>query len=96
MLNRIRLLEENVDVKQRGMDAISIGIFAGSISSVLVILGGAITLAGGKYEYFTYGAGLFMWLIALSSLIVGLFVYCHILSTALSALPTQSASATVL
>jgi len=78
------------------MDAVSIGIFAGSFSSVLIILGGAITYAGGKTEFFTSGYGLYAWLVGLSALIIGVFIHTYIISNALAKLPTQSSSATVL
>jgi len=96
MHSHINYQEENVDVEQRSMDTVSVAILAGSVASILVVLGGTITLVGGKYEFFTYGAGLFIWLTVLSGLTMGLFVFSYILTTFLTKLPQQSTTATVL
>ena len=87
-------------------DAVTIGIASGSAASFLILLAGLGVasvrdkLPTGEqgdysYKYFTYGNALFWWMVTLTGLVVGIFVYVKILSDYFLALPKQSSSATV-
>jgi hypothetical protein len=80
-------------------DAVTLGLIAGSFGSIFVILGG-LAAASSKdsvtgdysYKYFTFGNGLFWWLIILTALVVGMLIYVKILSDYFLSLPKQSAT----
>jgi hypothetical protein len=84
-------------------DAVGIGLFAGAVGGILIILGGAVYAAArdklpngelGDYsfKYFTYGNGVFWWLLLLTGAVVGLFVYVKFLSDYFSELPKQQSN----
>ena len=63
-------------------DAVGLGLFAGGVGGVLIILGGAVYAAArdklpngefGDYsfKYFTYGNGVFWWLVLLTAAVAG-------------------------
>jgi len=107
MKNRLLGPDENINVKQRRMsDAVTIGIASGTAVSFFVLLAGLgvasvrETLPNGEpgdfaYKYFTYGNALFWWMVILTGLVVGIFVYVKILSDYFLSLPKQSSGATV-
>jgi uncharacterized membrane protein len=80
-------------------DAVTLGLIAGSFGSIFVILGG-LAAASSKdsvtgdysYKYFTFGNGLFWWLVILTALVVGMLIYVKILSDYFLSLPKQSAT----
>ena len=93
---------ENIDVKQSMADPISLGLIGGVGASIFIVLGGLAaatvkdsTSGDYSYKYFTYGYGLFFWLVFLTAISVGLLVYVKILSDYFHQLPKQSTSATV-
>jgi hypothetical protein len=76
------------------------------MASLFIILGGAAAATSrdkspdgtpGDYafKYFTYGNGLFWWLVFLTAAVVGLFIHVKSLTDYFNKLPQQSASATV-
>ena len=81
-------------------DGVSIGLFAGSFASIFVVLGGLAAatsrnklpngdLGDYSYKYFTYGYGLFFWLILLTAMLTGVLIYVKILSDYFEKLPKQ-------
>jgi hypothetical protein len=94
--------DENIEVRQRNMsDAVTIGIASGTAASFFVLLAGLgiasvrDKLPSGEpgdfaYKYFTYGNALFWWMVILTGLVIGIFVYVKILSDYFLALPKQS------
>jgi|DEB19_MinimDraft_3_1074340.scaffolds.fasta_scaffold491796_1 uncharacterized membrane protein len=80
-------------------DAVTLGLIAGSFGSIFVILGG-LAAASSKdsvtgdysYKYFTFGNGLFWWLVILTALVVGMLIYVKMLSDYFLSLPKQSAT----
>jgi hypothetical protein len=82
-------------------DAVTLGLIAGSFGSIFVILGG-LAAASSKdsvtgdysYKYFTFGNGLFWWLVILTSLVVGMVIYVKMLTDYFLKLPKQSATVT--
>jgi hypothetical protein len=82
-------------------DAVSLGLIVGTFGSIFVILGG-LAAASSKdsatgdysYKYFTYGNGLFWWLVLLTALVVGMIIYVKILTDYFLKLPKQTTSST--
>jgi len=94
--------DENIDVKQSMADPTSLGLIGGVASSIFVVLGGLAvatvkdsTTGDYSYKYFTYGYGLFFWLVFMTAISIGLLVYVKILSDYFQQLPKQSTTATV-
>ena len=93
---------ENIDVRQRNMsDAVGIGLTSGVVASAFIILGGLAIASKrevlptgdlGEYSYtfFTYGLGLYTWMVIMTSLLVGIFVYVKFISDYFRNLPKQS------
>jgi uncharacterized membrane protein len=82
-------------------DAVTLGLIAGSFGSIFVILGG-LAAASSKdsatgdysYKYFTFGNGLFWWLIVLTALVVGMLIYVKMLTDYFLKLPKQTSTST--
>jgi hypothetical protein len=97
MKNSLWLLDENISVKQRNMadNQVGLGLIIGGFTGVFVVLGGlAVATAkdnSGEYSYkfFTYGWGLFGWLVVLTAIMTALLVYVYHVTTYLQKLPKQ-------
>jgi hypothetical protein len=95
MNQTLSLPQENVDVKQRDMeDPVLNGIIWGIFIAVFVVLGGTLVVASGKYEWFTYGAGLFFWNTFLTAAVIALFIHVISLTNFLNQQPSQREDAT--
>jgi hypothetical protein len=77
------------------MDATVQGILYGITSSVGIALIGALAMQEDRYKWFVQEGVLFVWLVLLTALLVGTFVYTSILTTFLTEQPNQKANATV-
>ena len=82
-------------------DAVTLGLVTGTFGSIFVVLGG-LAAASSKdsvtgeysYKYFTYGNGLFWWLVILTALVVGMLIYVKMLTDYFLKLPTQTSTST--
>jgi hypothetical protein len=88
-------VEENVDLRQRRMDAVSQGIISGLFAGSLVILGGSIALQNNTFQWLTEGVGLYIFLVILSALQVYTFVHLIILNNYFAELPKLNPGITV-
>jgi hypothetical protein len=86
-------VDENVDVIQRNMDPVSMGLIVGVPASVLIVLGGTLTLVSEAYKPYTEGSYLFVWLMFLSALMVGQFIVTYTIVAAWMQTPSQSKNA---
>ena len=82
--------DENIDVKQRSMDAVVQGIIGGATASLLIVFGGLVAWSSGIWEKWTVGLSLFIWMSLLSALNVGLLYHTYVISSALAAAPSQT------
>jgi hypothetical protein len=74
---------------------VGLGLVIGGFTGVFIVLGG-LAVATAKdssgdysYKYFTYGWGLFGWLVILTAITAALLVYVYHLTTYLQKLPKQ-------
>jgi type IV secretory pathway TrbD component len=94
--NPCNQLDENIHVKQRESMAVSTNaLLIGAFVSIIVVAGGALTAVSGKYEWMTYGFGLFVWMTVITALVVGCFVHSHIITQYIEAQPNQKETAIV-
>ena len=77
------------------MDAVTGGLIAGSVASIVLYVVGAVSVFSGLWEKLTSPYMLYVWLIALSGLAVGQIVLTGFVVQALVAAPQQTESAVV-
>jgi hypothetical protein len=78
------------------MDPVGTGLIAGITVSLLIALGGTITFVSEKYLPYIQGAPLFLWLILLTTLMFGQFVFTFIIMDVWDKTPQQNSSGTVI
>ena len=83
-------MDENVDVRQRNMDAVINGLIGGATASLLIVVGGAVAVFSGLWEKMSSNYILFLWVTLLSALTVGQLYLSYTVSSALMAVPTQT------
>ena len=88
-------MEENVDVRQRRMDAVTQGSLWGTLGSALVVFGASIIYANDSYIYFTQGKGLFFIITLITGIQIYTFIYVYTLTTFLMEQPKLNSRATI-
>ena len=88
-------MDENVDVRQRNMDAVINGLIGGATASLLIVVGGAVAVFSGLWEKMSSNYILFLWITLLSALTVGQLYLSYTVSSALMAVPTQTETGVV-
>jgi hypothetical protein len=71
------------------MGEVTNGIIGGVVASLLVALVGVLSLNGPTIAYMTNGAALYFWLLLLTIIMVGQFVFTYTIMEAWSATPKQ-------
>jgi hypothetical protein len=71
------------------MAEVTNGIIGGVVASLLIVLVGILSLNGSMIEYMTTNVMLYTWLLLLTGITVGQFVFTYIIITAWSELPKQ-------
>ena len=91
-LDKLRLREENVAVKQRNMDAAINGLIGGGTVSMLLVITGLVTYyKTGFGDYFRANPNIVAtWLVFLTALTVGQTILVGMMVQTLMAAPTQT------
>ena len=76
-------------------DPVLNGIVWGVFIAVFVVLGGTLVVTSGKYEWFTYGMGLFFWNTFLTAAVIGLFIHVNTVTSYMMQQPSQRENAVV-
>lgn len=81
---------QKVSVKQRkSMDAVTGGLVAGSVVSIILYVAGAVAVFSGIWQTMSSPFMLYLWLILLTGLTVGQLVLTGFVVSALMAAPHQ-------
>ena len=76
------------------MDAVVTGLIGGSVTSILVIVGGLISVYSGMWERYTNPNIVMTWLTILTGLMLGQLYLTYSLVSTFAAAPAQTAQAT--
>jgi hypothetical protein len=71
------------------MAEVTNGIIGGVVASLLIVLVGILSLNGSMIEYMTTNVMLYTWLLLLTGITVGQFVFTYIIINAWSEVPKQ-------
>jgi len=72
------------------MDDVIKGTIGGVVGSLLILLVGVLSFNGNTVEFMTSGRVLYMWLLLLSGITIGQFVFTYIIVDAWTANPKQT------
>ena len=72
------------------MDAVTIGLIAGSTAGAILYVAGAVAVFSGAWQAFSSPYVLYLWLVALTGLVVGQLLLSYFVVSALLAAPQQT------
>jgi hypothetical protein len=72
------------------MDAVVTGLIGGSVTSILVIVGGLISVYSGMWERYTHPNIVMTWLTVLTGLTLGQLYLSYSIASAVAAAPVQT------